>query len=106
MSQLRRLFGPGQLTNAAVTKYTVPANIKTLMRHIHVANGSAGAVPLTVSIGADAAGTRIIDAESIPANSTKDYWGFWVLAAGEIVQAFAGTTLTLNLEAGGEEDAA
>lgn len=102
----RRLAGPGQLTAAAVTKYTVPTGMKTLLRHIHVINNSASSVNFTMSIGADVAGTRIFDLEPIPAFTAKDFWGYYVLVAAEIVQAFGSTTLVLNLELGGDEEAA
>jgi len=101
-----RLAGPGQLTNAAVTKYTVPANYKTIVRHVHVANPSASAVPFTMSIGADAAGTRLFDAYSIAAGAVLDWFCYLPLAAGEIVQAYGGTTLTLNFEMSGDENVA
>ena len=104
-----RLSGPGQLTNAAVTKYTVPAVTKTIVRHIHVENPSGSAVTFTMSIGADAAGTRIFDAYSIPAaaagvtNSVFDHYCYYVLEAAEIIQAFAGTTLVLVLTIDGDQ---
>ncbi|HJQ60140.1 MAG TPA: hypothetical protein VJ890_24760 [Vineibacter sp.] len=101
-----RLHGPAQVSNAAATKFTVPAGQKYIVRHIHVQNPSGAAVTLTVSIGADAAATRILDAYSIPAaaagvtDSVRDIFCYYVLEAAEILQAFAGTnnilTLTIN----------
>jgi hypothetical protein len=105
----KRLFGPAQLTAATATKYTVPALTKTIIRHIHISNNSGSAVPVTISIGADAAGTRILDAYSIPAaavgvtGSVVDLYGYWVLDAAEIVAAFAGTTLVIDLTLNGDE---
>lgn len=98
-----RLAGPGQLTNAAVTKYTVPASTKTIIRHIHVTNPSGAAVTFTASIGADAAGTRIFDAYSLAAGSVLDHFCYYVMEAAEILQALAGTTLTLNFTADGDQ---
>lgn len=105
----KRLAGPAQVSNAAATKYTCPATTKTIIRHIHVQNPSGSACTFTMSIGADAAATRIIDAFSIPAAaagvsaSIVDWWGYWVVDAGEVVQAFAGTNNILTLTLNGDE---
>jgi hypothetical protein len=104
-----RLAGPAQVSNAAATKYTVPATTKTIVRHIHVQNPSGSAVTFTMSIGTDAAGTRIFDAYSIPAaaagvtGSVIDYWCYFILEAAEIIQAFAGTNNILTLTIDGDE---
>lgn len=85
----KRLFGPAVLTNAMATKYTVPAGTKTEIQHIHAMNPGA-AVNLTMSIGADAAGVRIYDQLSIPANSqglVPYPWVKFVMEVGEILQA-------------------
>lgn len=99
----KRLSGPSQLTNVTVTKYTVPALTKTVIRHIHVSNPSGAAVNFTASIGADAAGTRIFDAYPIAANSAVDLFGYWVMDVGEILAAFGSTTTVLNLTVNGDE---
>ncbi len=104
MSLPKRFSGPAQVSNAAATKYTVPATRLSVIRNIHIQNPSASPVTFTMSIGADAAATRIFDAFSIPANSVYDSFAPFVLAAGEIVQAFAGTTNILTLTIDGEED--
>ena len=105
----KRLAGPAQLSNAAATKYTVPALTKTIVRHIHVQNPSGSPVTFTLSIGADAAATRVFDAFSIPAaaagveNSVLDHWCYYVIDAGEIIQALAGTNNILTLTIDGDE---
>ncbi len=105
----KRLSGPALVTNAAVTKYTVPAVTKTIIRHIHVQNPSAAPVTLTISIGADAAAVRILDAFSIPAaavgvtGNVVDWYPYYVLEAAEIIQALAGTTNILTLTIDGDE---
>jgi hypothetical protein len=99
----KRLFGPALLTNVTATKYTVPALTKTIIRHIHVTNPSAGTVNLTVSIGADAAGTRIFDAYPIAAYASLDFYGYWVLDVAEILAAFGSSTNVLNLTCNGDE---
>ncbi|HEV8549241.1 MAG TPA: hypothetical protein VGQ57_09435 [Polyangiaceae bacterium] len=105
MSIPKRFFGPAQLNaSPATTKYTVPATRIAVIRNIHVYNPTGSAVTFTMSIGADAAGTRIFDAFSVPANSVYDSFAPFVLAAGELVQAFAGTANVLTLTLDGEED--
>lgn len=97
-----RLAGPAQVSNAAATKFTVAANEKNIVRHIHVQNPSASAVTFTASIGADAAGTRIFDAYSIGAGQVLDHWCYYVLEETEIFQAFAGTNNILVLTIDGD----
>lgn len=99
----KRLAGPAQVSNAAATKYTVPAATTTILRHIHVSNTTAGVVTFTMSIGADAAATRIYDAYSIAAGAVLDVWCYYVLTAGEIIQALAGTNNILTLTLDGDE---
>lgn len=104
MSSLnKRLAGPAQVSNAAATKYTVPASTVTILQHIHVQNPSGSAVTFTMSIGADAAGTRIYDAFSIAAGSQLDLFCKYVLTAAEVIQAFAGTNNILTLTLDGQE---
>src|SRR6266446_5237451 len=93
----KRFAGPALVTNAAATKYTVPANRRSCIRHIHVSNPTGSAVTFTASIGTDAAGTRIFDAFSIAANSVLDHFCKYDLEAAEIIQAFAGTNNVLTL---------
>ncbi len=99
----KRLAGPAQLSNAASTKYTVPGATTTVVRHIHVQNPSASAVDFTLSIGSNAAGTRLFDGLPIPADSERSFWGPYTLVAAEIIQAVAGTTNILTLTIDGEE---
>jgi hypothetical protein len=109
MKTVKRLAGPAQVSNAAATKYTCPAATIAVITHIHVQNPSGAPVTFTMSIGADAAGTRIFDAYSIPAaaagvtNSVQDWWGPYTLTAAEIIQALAGTNNILTLTIDGYE---
>lgn len=99
----KRLAGPAQVSNVAATKYTVPASTKTIVRSIHVQNPSASPVDFTLSIGTDAAGTRVWDGLAIPADSERTFWTYFVLEAAEIIQAFAGTNNILTLTIDGDE---
>ena len=97
-----RFSGPALVTNAAATKYTVPAGQRIVIRHIHVQNPTGSPVTFTMSIGTDAAGTRIFDAYSIAANTLLDHFGIYALTAAEIIQAFAGTTNVVTLTIDGD----
>jgi hypothetical protein len=99
----KRLHGPALVTNAAATKYTVPAVTKTIIRHIHVSNPSGSAVTFTLSIGADAAAVRIFDGYSIAAGAVLDHFCYYIADAAEIVQALASTTNVLVLTIDGDE---
>lgn len=100
---LKRLYGPTLLSNVAATLYTVPASTTAVIRHIHVSNPTGSPVNFTLSIGASAAGTRIWDAQPIPAADVLDHYQDFSLATGEIVQGFAGTASVLNLVIDGYE---
>lgn len=99
----KRLHGPAQLSNAAATKYTVPASTKTIVRHIHVSNPGTTAVNFTLSIGADAAAVRIFDAYTIPAGSVYDHFCYYILEAAEIIQSFGSVNNQLDLTINGDE---
>lgn len=91
---------PVQLTNAAVTYYTVPAATKAIIRHIHVSNPSGGSVNFTLSNGlASNAALRLYDAMPVAAGSILGgpggIWRYDVLEAGMIIQALASASTTL-----------
>lgn len=106
MATPKRLFGPAQLTNAASTKYTCPASTIAVIKRMRVSNPTGGAVTFTLSIGNDAAGTRLYDAVSIPAGGSLDIYGPFTLAAAEVVQSLASANSSLVLEIDGTEQAA
>jgi hypothetical protein len=105
----KRLYGPAQIATGPTTVYTVPAATKTIIRHIHVQNPSGSAVTLTLSIGADAAATRLIATYSIPAaaagivNSMQDYYWYQIMETTEILTLSAGTNNILVIVINGDE---
>jgi hypothetical protein len=103
---MKRMSGPAQVSNAAATKYTVAAGRRGIVRHIHIQNPSNAAVTFTMSIGADAAGTRLFDGAqfSLAAGQVFDHFGVYVLEAAELIQALAGTNNILVLTIDGEEE--
>ena len=105
----KRLYGPAAVATGPATVYTVPALTKTIIRHIHLQNPSGSAVTFYMSIGADAAGTRLWDAYSIPAaaagvvDSVREIFMYLVVDAAEIVQLRAGTNNILTIVISGDE---
>lgn len=105
----KRLYGPAQIATGPTTVYTVPAGTKTIVRLLHVNNPDPAAVTLTVSVGADAAGTRLYDAYSIPGkaagvtDSVREIWVYLPMEAAEILTLSAGTTNKLVIVVSGDE---
>ena len=98
-----RLYGPTQLGSSAATIYTSAGSTTTIIRHILACNTHATAgtsATLTMSVGADAVGTRFLNGLTIPHKTTWEWRGFLVLAAAELIQAYSDTasaiTLTVN----------
>lgn len=105
----KRLVGPAQIATGPATVYTVPALTKTILRHLHVQNPSASPVTLTLSIGVDAAATRLLATFSIPAaaagvtGSVVDYFWYVIMDAAEILTLSAGTNNILTIVISGDE---
>lgn len=90
-----RLVGPTQLGATASTVFTAAA--KTRIETITVSNPTGGAVTVTLSIGTDAAGTRLLDAFSIPANRVWTQHVYIPIENTEVIQAKAGSAGALVL---------
>lgn len=105
----KRLYGPAAVATGPATVYTVPASTKTIVRHLHIQNPSGAAVTYSLSIGADAAGTRWFATYSIPAaapgvtDSVRDHFMYLVLEAAEVLQLSAGTNNILVVTVNGDE---
>lgn len=104
----KRLSGPALLGNTAATIYTAPSYIPntmvTVVRKIHVNNVTALVHYLTMSIGADAAGTEIFTSYPIPPNTALDFPGPYTIVQAGTIQAFADTASTLNVTMDGLEN--
>lgn len=98
----QRLYGPALLGSAAADLYTVPPGARTTIRHVHINNPSGGTVKATLSIGNDAADTRILNLEDIVPGGTYDRrLGAWQpLTAGEKIQGYAdvGATAVITID--------
>lgn len=107
---VKRLFGPVQVATGPATVYTSPALTKTRIKYLWINNPSAGIVTLTLSVGADAAGTRLLDVYNIPAkgagvtDSVRPMFVDIILEPGEILQMAAGTNNILVVMATGEQE--
>jgi hypothetical protein len=96
-----RLSGPALLSASAATIYTTPAG-GALLETIDVSNPSGSPVDLTISIGTDAAGTRIYDGLPILADSKRLLRVYLPLSSAEVVQAKASTGSVLNVTLNGK----
>ena len=105
-SRIPKRIGPALVATGPTTIYTVPTSVKATIKHVHVANTTAAAVTFTLSIGADAAGTRVYPARSIPAGTELDLFPYWPMVAAEILTASAGTNNILTLTIGYDEELA
>jgi hypothetical protein len=87
-----------------VTKHTVPANAQTILRYAHVYATSQGFPSnITLSVGADAVGTRAIwNSKALSFLEVLQYFGSLVLEAGEILQATSSVNNVQNLVLAGD----
>jgi len=107
--QLKRISGPAYLAAAAADIYTPPAaTIYTVIKHIRIANKTAGAVTFTLYIGAtggSAGGTEIDGAKSVPANDHLDMYfapGIKMLST-DFLTGLAGAATSLTITVMGEQ---
>lgn len=101
----KRLYGPAQLASSAATVYTVPASTTAILRYMIFTNTTGTDRSITVSVGADAAATRIISAVTIPTGGFIEWAGFIPMTAGEVVQASAAVATAITAVICGVETA-
>lgn len=93
-------YGPALVATGPTTLVTSPATEYYVIPSITVSNPTAADVSLTVSIGADAAGTRIIGTNAtakVLANTQKTYPGPWRVPASTVVTASSGTNNVITI---------
>jgi len=104
---LKRIAGPAFLANAAADIYTPPASTMYLViRHIHIANVTAGAVTFTLYVGAtggSSAGTELFKGYSVAANSSYDYYGALVMKSTDFLSGLASASSSLTIVVEGEQ---
>lgn len=98
------VHGPAHLGAVAATLYTVPVGRVLQVRNIHVCNETAGDLTFTLSIGLDAAGTRVFAGEMVNSESTYDSFAPFTLVAGQVIQASASVAASLTITINGEEE--
>lgn len=103
----KRIAGPAYLANAAADIYTPPAStIFTIIRHIHVANKTGGAVTFTLYVGAtggSAGGTELFGAKSVPANDVYDWYGALKMLSTDFLSGLASAATSLVITVSGEQ---
>lgn len=104
---LKLISGPAFLSNAAADIYTPPAStIYTVIRHIHIANVTTGAVAFTLykgATGGSAAGTELFKLVSVPANSYVDYYPIMKMTSTDFLSGLAGAASSLTITVEGEQ---
>jgi hypothetical protein len=110
-------FGPIALTNVTTTNLLNPAAASggvnagaaaqyVVLRHIRVVNKTAGAVTVSLWVGAtgaNAAGTEFaFQAVSVPANSYVDWYGVLRLDATDFLVGGASANTALSIDGEGE----
>lgn len=75
----KSLIGPAQALTSAAAAYVSPAATNGIARTVSATSKTA-AITFTLSFGADAAGTRLWDAQPLTANQIYIANGWWVTA--------------------------
>jgi len=101
----KRLYGPALLTNAAADTYVTPASTQAKLKHFHFFNEDAVSRTITVSIGVDAAGTRLFMSFPIASKSPYDWYPYAILQAAEKIQAYADAASQVTMTIFGTEKA-
>lgn len=86
-----KLFA-GLVAAASTTVYTTPAATKVIVKEFLIANTSAVAATITVTV----AGTALLSAYSIPANGFFPLEISYPLVPGDLIVLAAGTTNVLT----------
>lgn len=105
---IKRTFGPLALTTTLTTNVynQGSALIYDIIKHLHIANKTAGAVTFSLwlgATGANAAGTELFNAVSIAANDYFDWYGNMKMLSTDFLVGGAGTTTALTITGMGEQ---
>lgn len=103
MRQASQLLAPTAAAVADATLFTTAAATVTIVRHIRVCNTAATAATFSIAFGGTAATAAncIASGQSVPANSSVDLYGYYVLPAATAVHGLASAT-TVTFEASGD----
>lgn len=98
------IYGPALVASGPATIFTPGAAELIEVQMFHLSNPTGSAVSVTLSKGADAAGTRFFGTNTVanvPANSTVQVIGPFYFPAGVICQASAGTNNVVTIDVEG-----
>lgn len=101
---IKRIAGPAYLAASAADIYTPPnAAVYAVIRHIHIANVTAGAITFTLYVGGTAGsvgGTELFKGYSVAANSSFDYYCALKMISTDFLSGLAssGSSLTIVVE--------
>lgn len=103
MRQAIQLLAPTAASTGDATLFTTAAATVTIIRHIRVCNTSNGALTFSFAFGGTAATAAncIVKDQSVPANTSVDLFGYYVLPASTAVHALASAT-TITFEVSGD----
>lgn len=105
--QLKRIAGPAYIANAAANIYTPSAaEIYTVIKHIHVANKTAGAVTFSLYVGAtggSAGGTELFGTKSVAAFDAFDYYCTQKMLSTDFLSGIASAASSLVIIVEGEQ---
>lgn len=100
------ILNPGTTTGGTASTAAPYDKLFILLRHIRIVNKTAGAVTVSLWIGAtgaNAAGTEFAwQATSVPANSFLDWFGLLRLDTVDFLVGGAGAGTSLSIEGEGE----
>lgn len=97
-----RFYGPAQPGTTNGTLYTVGAAKVAVVKSLHIANVTALAATITLSVNGSTDATMWLKEFSIPANSTYDWTGELALAAADTIQGLQGTDSALTVVISGD----
>jgi hypothetical protein len=105
---IKRTFGPLALTNTLTTNVynQGSALIYDVIKHIHIANKTAGAVTFSLwlgATGANAAGTELFNGQSIAANTCFDWYGNLKMLSTDFLVGGASANTSLTIIGEGEQ---
>jgi hypothetical protein len=105
---LKRTAGPLALTTTMGTNIynNTSALIYDKIEQIHVVNKTASPATFSLWLGAttaNAAGTELFSAQSVPANSVYDWFGLLKMLSTDFLVGGAGTATALTITIMGEQ---
>ena len=105
---VKRTFGPAAMSATLTTNIynNTSALIYDVLKHIHVANKTAGAVTFSLWVGAtgaNAAGTEFFNAQSVAANSVFDWYGSLKMLSTDFLVGGASAATSLTIIGEGEQ---